>query len=106
MPARGVMLRWLLVVSVLGLLALPAGASAGARPGCFLGLDVSRSFDRDPSPCVPVDTGGAALSGPVASGPGAGRVTAFAGREALTFDAKAREVVVDGSAWMWIRRAS
>jgi streptogramin lyase len=71
---------------VLALLVAPTGAGAAARQGCFVGLDVNTWFDRAPSPCVPVDTP-AALQGPVAAGPGAGRVTAFAGREALVLDA-------------------
>jgi virginiamycin B lyase len=87
MPARGAVRRCLLAVIVLACLgAPPSGAAAAARPGCFVGLDVSPWFDRAPSPCVAVDTGGA-LSGPVAAGPGAGRVTAFAGRQALILDA-------------------
>ncbi|MDQ6914245.1 MAG: hypothetical protein M3155_00350, partial [Actinomycetota bacterium] len=66
--------------------ALPTVAGASSRAGCFVGFDVNRWFDRAPSPCVSVDSAGP-VSGPVASGPGAGRVTAFNGRQALVLDA-------------------
>src|SRR5437763_13414170 len=76
----------LVCLAMLALCAIPTSALANSRPGCFVGLDVQPGFDRAPSPCVPVDTPGP-VSGPVASGPGAGRVTVFAGRQALTYDA-------------------
>jgi streptogramin lyase len=76
----------LAAVSALVLGALPAEAGARARPGCFVGIDVSRWFDRAPSPCVRVSSAGA-VSGPVASGPGADRVTVFNGSEASILDA-------------------
>jgi virginiamycin B lyase len=76
----------LAAVSALVLGALPAEAGARARPGCFVGIDVNRWFDRAPSPCVQVAAAGT-VTGPVASGPGADRVTVFSGRDASILDA-------------------
>jgi hypothetical protein len=76
----------LLCLALLAPSAVPASSYANDGPGCFMGIDVPPDFDRDPSPCVPVETPGPA-SGPVASGPGGGRVTVFSGSQAQIFDA-------------------
>jgi len=70
----------LLVLAALLAAAAPAAAPAAVKDGCFVGIDVSSRFERNPSPCTRVPTPGP-VSGPVAKGPG-NAVSAFAGSTA------------------------